>query len=151
MDSLVFKRTETGIELTYAPPWFVPAHLKMDYEILFLRVVTLHREFIGVVVNESNEQIAFMDRYKNDLQFWPEFLLTINSIKPLNPKSNPIRARPFPHASLSLIQYSLLKPIRISDQWIEVELFDDNLNSKGKGWVKWQEKGKLLITYSLLS
>lgn len=151
MDSLVFRRTEIGMELAYAPPWFVPAHLKMDYEILFLRIVTLHREFIGVLVNESEGRTAFMDRYKNDLQFWPEFLLSVNSIEPINLKSNPIRARPLLHASISPVKFSILKPIRISDQWIEVELLDDDLKSKGKGWVKWQENGKFLITYSLLS
>lgn len=151
MDSLVFRRTEIGIELSYAPPWFAPAHLKMDYEILFLRIITLHREFIGVIVNELDGRIAFMNRYDSDLQYWPEFLLSVSSVEPINVKTNPIRARPFLHASISPIQYSILKPIRISDKWIEVELYDDNLKSHGKGWLQWQENGKLLITYSLLS
>jgi len=150
-DSLVFKRTELGFELTYAPPWFVPAHLKLDYDMLFMRVLSVNSEFIEVVVNETNGQTSFMDRLKNNLKYWPDFLLTINSVELLNPQDNPVRIKPLSYASLVLTEYSFLRPFRIADQWVQVELLDDNFNPLGKGWVKWRENGKLLIKYSLLS
>jgi len=150
-DSLVFKRSELGVEITYAPPWFAPAHLKMDYELLFIRVLSVNRDFIEVMVNEFNGQTAYMDRIRNELRYWPEFLLNINSVEPLSPENNPVRVKPLSHASLVSTPYSFLKPLRISDQWIQVELLDDNFKSHGKGWIKWQENGKLLISYSLLS
>ena len=34
---------------------------------------------------------------------------------------------------------------------MEVELIDEDYNFLAKGWIKWQENGKLLITYYLLS
>lgn len=150
-DSLVFKRTEIGMEITYAPPWFTPAHLKMDYNMLFIRVVSLHSEFIEVMINETNGQTTYMDRYMNQLRFWPEFLLTINSVEPLNRQDNPPRVKPLSHASLVISEYSFLRPLRITDQWLHVELLNDSFKSQGKGWIKWQENGNLLITYSLLS
>lgn len=150
-DSLVFQRTELGIEITYAPPWFVPAHLKMDYEMLFLRVVSLHRDFIEVMVNETNGQTTFMDRFKVNLRLWPEFLLTINTVEPLSRQDNPPRIKPLSHASVVMGEYALLRPLRVRAQWIEVELLSDGFKSQGKGWIKWQENGILLISYSLLS
>ena len=52
----MFKQIETGYEISYAPPWFVPAHLKMDYEILYLRALTPANDFTEVMVNETNGQ-----------------------------------------------------------------------------------------------
>ncbi|MBX2990373.1 MAG: hypothetical protein KF749_04295 [Bacteroidetes bacterium] len=150
-DSLVFERRETGFEITSAPPWFVPAHLKLDYDILFLRVVSIHSDFVEVIVNELNGHTAFMDRFKSDLRYWPEFLLTINSVEPLFPQDYPVRIKPLSHASLVSTRYAFLKPLRISSQWMEVELLDENFQPQGKGWIQWQENGKILITYSLLS
>lgn len=150
-DSLVFKRSEMGMEITYAPPWFVPAHLKMDYEILFIRMLSINHEFVEVIVNEFNGQTAYMDRAQNELRYWPEFLLSINSVEPLFPENNPVRIKPLSYAGLVSTSYSFLKPLRVSDQWMQVELLDDNFKSHGKGWIKWREDGKLLIKYSLLS
>lgn len=150
-DSLVFKRSEMGMEITYAPPWFAPAHLKMDYELLFIRALSINREFVEVMVNEFNGQTAYMDRTKTELRYWPDFLLSINSVEPLSPEDNPVRVKPLSHAGLVSTSYSFLKPVRIAEQWIQVELLDDNFESHGTGWIKWQEDGKLLISYSLLS
>jgi len=150
-DSLVFKRSEMGVEITYAPSWFAPAHLKMDYELLFIRVLSVNRDFIEVMVNEFNGQTVYMDRTKTELRYWPDFLLMINSVEPLSPENNPVRVKPLSYAGLVSTPYSFLKLLRVSDQWIQVELLDDNFKSHGKGWIKWQENGKLLISYSLLS
>lgn len=150
-DSLVFQRTELGMELTAAPPGFVPAHLKLDYDMLFLRVVSLHSEFIEVMANETNGQTAYMDRSKFNMRYWPEFLLTINSVEPLYPQDNPVRVKPLPHAGLASTPYVFLRPLRISSQWMQVELLDEHFQPQGKGWIKWRENDQLLIAYSLLS
>jgi len=151
-DSLLFIKTELGMEISYAPPWFVPAHLKLDYDILYIRVISIQSDFIEVLVNESNGQTSYMDRSKNKLYLWPEFLLTINSVDPVNHENNPVRVKPLSHAGLVSNQhYAFLKPIRISNQWIQVEMLDDAFNFLGKGWIKWRENDRLLISYSLLS
>lgn len=150
-DSLVFHRSELGMELTYAPPWFVPAHLKLDYGILFLRVVSIHSEFIEVMVNETNGQTAYMDRSKFNLRYWPEFLLSINSAEPLYPQDDPVRVKPLSHAGIVSTPYAFLKPLKISSQWMQVALLDDRFQVQGKGWIRWRENDRLLIAYSLLS
>lgn len=150
-DSLVFSQSELGFKISYAPPWFVPAHLKMDYEVLYLRTLSLHSEFIEVVVNETMGQTAFIDRSRSKLIYWPEFLLSIHSVEPLAPQDNLARVKPLTHASPVSTDYDFLRPIRISNQWIYVELLNDQLQSAGKGWIKWRENGKLLIRYNLFS
>lgn len=150
-DSLVFRQTELGFEISYAPPWFVPAHMKMDYEVVYLRAMSLHSEFIEVVVNETNGQTSFIDRSKSKLIFWPEFLLSVNSVEPIVAEDNLVRIKPLSHASPVNGNYEFLRPIRISDQWIFVELLTNDLNPHGKAWIKWNENGRLLIRYNLFS
>jgi len=150
-DRLIFKRSETGISIKYAPPWFVPAHMKMDYEILKLRLISISNDFIEVVVNERTGQKAYMDRSKNKLLFWPEFLLSVSSVEPVSREKNPVRIKPLSHAGLVTKQYAFLKPLRVKREWMRVELLSDDFKSLGKGWIQWQENGKLLIKYSLLS
>ncbi len=150
-DSLVFRQTDQGFEIAYAPPWFVPAHLKMDYGILFLRIVSVQKNRVEIVVNESNGMTKFVDRFQVELQFWPEFLLNMNTVEPIDHQNNPIRIKPSSHASPVNQHYSFLKPVRVTQEWIQVELLDQYLNSMAEGWLKWQEDGKFLISYSLLS
>ncbi|KAA3612503.1 MAG: hypothetical protein D8M58_20275 [Calditrichaeota bacterium] len=151
-DSLVFKRTERGIEISYAPPWFAPAHLKLDYDILYLRIISIQSGFIEVLVNEYNGQKSYLSKTNCQIKFWPEFLLTINSIEPLQPQNNLIRIKPLSHAApINMQEYAFLKVLRISNQWAYVEQFDDGFKSLGKGWVKWRENGQLIVSYSLLS
>ncbi len=150
-DSVVFKQTETGFEISYAPPWFFPTHNKMDYEILLLRAVSITPEFTEVMVNETNGQTSYIERHKNKVLYWPEFLFTINSVEIISPGENPIRVKPLSHAGLVTAQYSYLRVLKIKNQWMQVELIDEHYKLLTRGWSKWQENGKLLIIYYLLS
>ncbi len=150
-DSVVIKQSEVGFEITEAPPWFVPANLKMDYEILYLRIVSIQYDFIEVVVNETNDQTSFIDRNKSKILFYPEFLLTVNSIEPIHKQDNLVRIKPMSHASPVNVEYDFLQPIRIKQEWIYVELLSDDFKPNGRGWIRWNEDGYLIITYSLLS
>lgn len=150
-EKIVIGRSETGFSIQSAPPWFSPAHLKIDYEILYLRVVSVTPEFIEVVVNEQTGQTAYMDRRKSTLLHWPEFLLSLNSIEPISKKQNPIKIKPLDHASPVNKAYAFLKPLKVKQQWVQVELVDRNYKTTGKGWLKWNNQQKLLIKYSLLS
>ena len=150
-EELAFLRSETGISIKTAPPWFVPAHLKMDYNVLNLRLISVSPEFIEVMVNERTGQTTYMDRSKNKLIYWPEFLLSINSVEPVSREDNPVRIKPLNHAAVVSKAYSFLQPLKIRRQWMQVELQDDDYKSHGKGWVKWKDKGELIISYSLFS
>jgi len=150
-EKLTFNRSEKGISIKTAPPWFVPAHLKMDYDVLNLRLISVSHEFIEVMVNKRTGQTTYMDRSKNKLIYWPEFLLSINSVEPVSREDNPVRIKTLNHAAVVPIPYSFLKPLKIRRQWMQVELQDDDYKSHGKGWIKWQDKGDLIIRYSLFS
>jgi hypothetical protein len=150
-DSLVFQQTELGYEISYAPPWFVPAVIKMDYDVLFLRANTLHHEFIQVTVNETNGQTAWINRFEATLIHWPEFLISVNKIESLDPENNPLRIKPLRHASLVNTQSTFLRTMQVKAQWIQVELLDDALQVLDTGWLRWHEQGRLVVRWSLFS
>jgi hypothetical protein len=125
--------------------------MKMDYEILFLRAISLYGDFMEVVVNERSGRTAFVRRDACTLQFWPDFLLRVHSVEQLDPSNNPIRIKPLSHASIVPIPFVYLRPTGIRDQWLQVELLDDTLRSGGKGWIRWHDGVTLLLSYSLLS
>ena len=151
IDSLVFTRNDLGFKISYAPPWFVPATLKMDYDVLFMKIVSVHQDFVEVVGNETNGKTVWVGKSQNELIYWPDFLLSVSSVEQLDPKENTIRVKPLAHAGLVTAKYVFLKPINIKSQWIQVELLDQNFKSQGIGWLKWNDGGKMLIRYSLFS
>jgi hypothetical protein len=50
-DRATFRAAQPSVDIATAPPWLVPQHLKMDYEIFHLRVVTLTPDWIEVIGN----------------------------------------------------------------------------------------------------
>ena len=151
-DSITFKKLENGgYDITTAPPWLVPEHLKLDYDILYFRMQSISQDFIEVTVNSITGQTKYVDRNSGKILYWPEFLLKINSVEFLNPHKQKIHIKPQESSSIINSTYSFMKPLQISRAWMYVELVDDDYNSVGKGWIKWMENEKLLIKYSLLS
>lgn len=150
-DSLTFKQKESGgYEIATAPPWFVPEHLKLDYDILYLKVQSVSEDFIEIIVNTMTNQTAFVDRRAGTLLYWPDFLLTVNSIELLD-KAQSLHVKPFDKSGLVTKNYSFMKPIKVKLQWMYVDLITDDYQTVGKAWVQWKKNGKLLITFSLLS
>lgn len=151
-DSITFKRTQYGgFDIEYAPPYFYPEHLKLDYDMLFLKVLTLGKDFIEVEVNRETRQIAYVDRYKGKLHYWPEFLLSIHSVELKDNANQTVRFKPLEHASEISTKFNFMQPQLIKDDWMKVDLLDNNFQKTGEGWIKWKQNNKLLITYSLLS
>lgn len=44
-----------------------------------------------------------------------------------------------------------MKPLQIQNDWMKVELQNQEFQKVGDGWVQWRNDEKLLIEYSLLS
>lgn len=152
IDSITFKQREYGgFDIATAPPWLVPEHLKLDYDMLYFKVKSVSRDFIEVVVNATNNQTSFVDIYAGKLLYWPEFLLSVHSVEFLEPSRQKVYARPFDAAGTIATPYSFFRPIKIENEWMYVELQDNGFKEVAKGWIRWQKDGKLLITYSLLS
>lgn len=150
-DSLVFEKFEHGINISYAPPYFVPAIMKLDYEVLYLRVISIKHDFYEVLVNEMTGQTTYIDKNSGTINFWPEFLLKMNSVEQLDPDSNPVKIKGLLHASEVITKYSFLRPVRVKNEWLEVELLDENFQKVDTGWIRWNACGELLIRYSLFS
>ncbi|MBK9257547.1 MAG: hypothetical protein IPM42_18965 [Saprospiraceae bacterium] len=151
-DSITFKRTENGeFDIATAPPYLVPEHLKLDYGILYFKAISITDEFIEIEVNKLNHQTAFVSKSNGDLKYWPEFLLIIHSVEFLNPATQNIYVKPLDHAGLVKQSYSFMQPLKINQNWMYVSLINDDYETVGKGWIKWNDNGNLMITYSLLS
>lgn len=152
IDSITFKQLEYGgFDIATAPPWLVPDHLKLDYDMLHFKVKSISHDFIEVVVNTTNNQTSFVDRYSGKLQYWPEFLLGVHSVEFPEPSKYNVYVKPLDHAGTIATPYSFMRPIKIQNEWMYVELIDDVFNKKGNGWIRWTKEGKILITYNLLS
>lgn len=154
MDSLKFSALQNDhyyeMSISSAPPWFVPQHLKLDYEILQLVAVTARKNWLEVIVNKTNGKKAWL--YKEDVGFkyWPEFLLEVNSVELLNPTDFPPRIKPMDHASpIQNLNYNgIFYPIAVKDDWLQVQP-DKEVNHDI--WVRWKRDGVLLVKYSMMS
>jgi hypothetical protein len=152
-DSIVFEQTEHhNISISYAPPWFFPEHLKLDYEILYLKVLAINHDWLHVELNKETGYSAWLPRKNVTLKLWPEFLLSVFSIEKLDNERNPLRVKPLKHASKIMIEkYEILTPVIIKANWLLVNLIDKDFHIIGEGWIEWQRDGKFIISYSLLS
>lgn len=151
-DSITFKKREYGgYDIATAPPWLVPDHLKLDYDMLYFKVQSVTQEFVEVTVNTITKQTSFVNKYEGDISYWPDFLLGAHSVEFPVPETESIYVKPLVNASKVSMNYSFMKPLRISNEWMFVELQDHSFNPIGNGWIQWIKDGKLLIRYSLLS
>lgn len=151
-DSISFTINNNGhIEISYAPPWLLPQNIKLDYGILLFKIKTIYKRFLEIEVNSKTHQTALINSNAGKVLLWPSFLLEVHSIELLPSKNNFIRSRPFEHSDKINIQHTLLLPLAIRGNWMKVQLVDDNYIALGEGWIKWNEKGQLLVKYSLLS
>ena len=151
-DSLSFEPLEHGgYGIGYAPPWFVPHHMKLDYDLLALKVISVSGDFAGVIVNSQTQRTAFVNRYAGEMIYWPDFLLMVNSIEIPDEFPQKVRVKPLSYAGEVSLDFSFMKPVMVKDQWIKVDLQDSNFREVGEGWIKWRNENGLLIRYSLFS
>jgi len=152
IDSLKFELQEGGrFDIVFAPPWLVPEHLKLDYDVIYFKIRSITEQFVEVEVNAITGQTAFVDKYAGDILLWPVFLLSMNSIEFIDKTDKRVFIKPLDHASEVLIPFEYMKPIRMADHWAEVELLNDGFTSVGRGWIKWMDKGTIQVNYSLFS
>lgn len=152
VDSVGFTKKETGgFEISYAPPWLKPEHLKLDYDILYFKVVSLTENFAEVTVNDVTQETKYIDRNAGKILMWPDFLLQVHSVEFQEPGEQKVRVKPLSYAGEVITAFQIMKPLIIKDEWMLVELYDDNYKKTGEGWIQWNSDNQLLISYSLLS
>ncbi len=139
--------------ISYAPPWFAPSHLKMDYETLYLKLVSLGREWVQVEVNQYDGRTAWVAASDVEIKLWPKFLLSVNSIENMNAVKNPLRVKPLDQAGIFQKPEGqfLLIPVLVKSEWIQVVLRSETGTEAGRAWLRWKEGNKLLVGYSLFS
>ncbi|MFZ1806759.1 MAG: hypothetical protein WAU36_06045 [Cyclobacteriaceae bacterium] len=152
-DSLVFGQSDHHqYDILNAPPWFFPAHIKMDYEVLYMKVILQGKDWMQVEVNRQTGQSAWVDASEVKLSYWPQFLLNVHSIENPDMQNNPLKVRPLEQAGLwEGAAYEWMIPVLVNENWLKVSLRDKDMRVVGEAWLHWRSDKNLLIKYSLLS
>ncbi|MDN3205597.1 hypothetical protein [Algoriphagus sediminis] len=149
-DSLCFSPAgELAPTIEYAPPWLVPEYLKMDYQVLFFKVLGVGYDFVKVEVNKTNGQTAFLDKSQGEFLNWAEFLLSIHSVEFLDPETGNVHLKPLSYASTVNKKFDFMQPLLVEEDWMFVRLLTDGMVEQGKGWIQWKKDGELMISYSI--
>lgn len=153
-DSLCFSLNDSRqFTISYAPPWFAPAHLKLDYEVLYLKLITFGNEWVQVEVNEFTGRTAWAKSLDFNIKFWPQLLLAAHSVENVYPDKNWLRVKPLDNAAAFPINKGdwFLIPLLVKGEWIQVELRAENGKTGGRAWLRWKKDEKLWVKYSLFS
>jgi hypothetical protein len=150
-DSLVLVMGEHHVDIASAPPWFVPAHMKMDYDLLLLKAITLSQNWIEVEVNSIDGSTRWVASEAVDFTTWTEFILAVPTVEIIDPGTNPIRIKPLDHASeMADGADALLKPLAVRGEWLMVSTSDLADRMPPTGWIRWRKGDRLLVRYNLL-
>ncbi|HLG40239.1 MAG TPA: hypothetical protein VI461_11245 [Chitinophagaceae bacterium] len=153
VDSIRIIKGVHHFEISYAPPWFFPEIMKLDYDILLLRALTISRDWMEVVVNRQTGQTYWIAAADAEYTEWSAFLLNVYDVELTDPETNPLRFKPLNDASIvaTTPQRFSLKPLAIHGDWMMVPTLGLADRIMPYGWIRWRKDDKLLITYSLLS
>jgi hypothetical protein len=150
-DIVTFGAGQPSVDIAEAPPWLVPEHLKMDYEIFHLRVVTLSAGWLEVIGNSTTGETYWVDRSEVEFVSWYEFLLSTPSIEAFDANANPIRARPLDAAPILSTARAALPPLAVQGDWLKVATGHLADRIQPEGWIRWRRGDRLLVTYNPLS
>jgi len=151
LDSITFKKNEFGsYEISTAPPWLVPEHMKLDYDILMFKLISLDKNYVKLEVNKETAMQSYVKKDAGQVMFWPEFLLSVHSVE-LKDKDQKLHVKPQDNAASLKVDYEILQPVKVEREWLNVKLLDDVFQEKGQAWIKWRDNSGLLINYHLLS
>ena len=150
-DTVKFSPGKPSVEIGEAPPWLVPDQLKMDYEIFYLRVVTLTRDWVEVIGNSSTGETTWVSREAVSYTSWPEFLLEVHSVEAFDPEASPVRARPLDSSPILSTARAALAPLAIQGEWMKVDTNELADRIQPEGWIRWRRGDRLLVTYNPLS
>lgn len=155
LDSLTFSSGLHHHEVAHAPPWFAPDEFKLDYDLLFLRAVSLRRYWVEVVVHTQAvrwpPQTLWLDREAVTFRSWPEFLLEVYSVEPVDLRANPLRSAPQDNAEVTASNQDDYRVIAVQGDWLFVEGADGREVGNPRGWLRWRQADRLLVRYNLLS
>jgi hypothetical protein len=130
---------------------FQPYAFHPDYFVLALLVVKRTDDSYVVMVNQKHGLTKMLPK-ADFLRFcsWSDFIITkVFSIKP-NEKSNGVLSDSVKGSLLELdLDNITLHPVQIKDDWLKVRWKVGQ--NWSYGWIRWKNKGELLITLSMTS
>lgn len=155
-DSVTFRAGPYHAEVATAPPWFAPEHLKLDYDLLLLRVVTVAHEWLEVVVSDParasrwDPPTRWVERRAVAFEPWPVFLLGVPTVAPLDQAANLVRTRPDVSAPPLSEAWLPVRPLAVQGDWLLVSTHGLADRIPPTGWLRWRGGGLLLIRYDPL-
>ncbi len=152
LDSITFEPRIGYDDIATAPPYLVPEAMKLDYNVLFFRVVSITRFWIEVIINSTNGQTIYLDRNQVNYQPWADFFLNINSVERLDVEANPVRLKPIDQASiLASGPNEPLTVLGVAGDWLMVSTNGLADKIRPVGYIRWRKNGRLAVTYNLFS
>jgi len=150
-DVVTFGPGLPSVAIAEAPPWLVPEHLKMDYELFQLRVLTLTPQWVEVIGNSTTGETRWEDRSQVEVASWQEFLLSVPSVEAFDAEANPVRARPLDAAPILSTARAALPPLAVQGDWLRVATGDLADRIQPEGWIRWRRGDRLLVLYNPFS
>ncbi|MEO6719913.1 MAG: hypothetical protein ABIN67_06080 [Ferruginibacter sp.] len=140
--------------------WFKPEQLFLEYDIFMLRVDTIKGEWLKVYINNENGK-AMWTKAAASQRFieWPKFLLKEISAIDKHPLFNlDIKALPSEKSNTikKIESADCFEVLEIKGDWMHIKTnLKGECNESKKiirsGWIRWNQKNKLTINYSLMA
>ena len=120
----------------------MPLAQKAENKVLVFRCIGIKNNFYSVIVNEDKNIVKYIKPnvpYFN-YEKWQAHIVKVFSID-FDYRKNPLKEKPLINSKiLSFSKDQLYHPIEIKGEWLKVKDDDDK-----ESWIRWQEKGLLII------
>lgn len=152
-DSLLIHKGLNHFEIYYAPAWFFPEVMKLDYDMLLLRTIATSRDWLEVVVNKLTGQTCWISTTDADFTDWTSFLLNVHSVELIDPEASPLRFNSTDDAGIvaTTPERFPLQPLAIKGDFMMVSTRGLADRIRPYGWIRWRKNDRLLIRFSMLS
>jgi len=152
-DSLILTEGPHHLIVSEASSVFRPEVMKPDYQRCYFLIKKSAGPYFQVVIDRQSGQTAWVRTEMMDLLDWPHFYTSMHSVEARNWADTPVRTSPNDEADpmKGVDQNHILQAKAASGDWLNVEVFTEDYQSLGKGWIRWRKNGKLTLNYNLLS
>lgn len=154
LDSLTFRKGAHHFEVAAAPPWLDPETVKLDYDTITFRAVSLTNSWVEVVVHDQNlrwpPRTLWLARDAVAFRSWAEVLLDVHSVE--TARAAPLHAGPGTETPRlgATASGRPLHVLRVLQSWVQVVDADAGEGAP-RGWIRWHDGEHLLVTINLLS
>lgn len=114
-----------------------------EYQIIALKC--LAKTAVSYEVQLENGKKGMISKYSKHIKFqtWEEHILSLFSVG-FSENHNPLMDKPsLKSKKLNFDKDEFYHPKRIEGEWLQVEW--DNSSKKEYGWIRWKNKGRLLV------